>query len=118
MPYGHMNLSVRERSSLLQQASARPLEYSKSSLLSAGGNDIKNAEHQRLKIEIWDHRLHINHFRGGCSILLKDILDAKRIRNTLRLVGVKQGELSLEVLSFQRHSNGKMAYKSMYALSR
>lgn len=62
-----------------------------------GGKDIKNAEHQRLKIEIWDHKLHINHFRGGCSILLKDILDAKRIRNTLRLVGVKQGELSLEV---------------------
>lgn len=118
MPYGHLSLGERVRSSLLQQATARPLEHLQSSLFSAGGNDIKNAEHQRLKIEIWDHRLHINHFRGGCSILLKDILDAKRIRNTLRLVGVKQGELSLEVLFPLKYSNGKMAYRSMYPLSR
>lgn len=65
---------------------------------SAGGHDVADADHHRLKIEIWDHRLHLNHFRGGCSILLKDILDAKRIKNTLRLVGVRQGELSLEVI--------------------
>ena len=64
---------------------------------SAGGEDIKDADKKRLKIEIWDHRLKLSHFRGGCSLLLKDILDAKRIKNTIRLVGVRHGEFSLEV---------------------
>lgn len=25
----------------------------------AGGSDINDAEHKRLKIEIWDHKLHL-----------------------------------------------------------
>ncbi len=63
------------------------------------GEDIRDANKKRLKIEIWDHRLRLSHFRGGCSLLLKDVLDAKRIKNTLRLSGVRHGEISLEVRS-------------------
>ena len=47
---------------------------------------------------MWDHRLHLNHFRGGCSLLLREVLAAKRMKDTLRLTGVRQGELSLELL--------------------
>lgn len=63
----------------------------------AGGKDLESAEHERLKIEVWDHRLHLHHFRGGCSLVLRDIIDHQRIQNTLRLTGVSSGEISLEV---------------------
>lgn len=58
---------------------------------------MDEARHQTLKLEVWDHKLHLNHFRGGCSLDLKQIIQARRTNKTVKLSGVRRGELSFEV---------------------
>ena len=73
------------------------MRCSMNSLWFAGGSDLDEKGNKVIKIEVWDHKMHLNHFRGGCSLDLKHVIQAQSISKSMKLSGVRKGEISLEV---------------------